>query len=78
MSELSDTQSEDRSQATSFSLRLTEDRDVNVSSQAVKLKEHLFITEYYVNSTAFLAFLRRVVKDFHGPFRSRSQPSRSS
>ena len=32
MSELSNAQSEDRSQATSFSLRLTEDRDVNVSS----------------------------------------------
>ena len=25
---------------TSFSLRITEDRDVNVSSQAVKFKEH--------------------------------------
>ena len=30
VSEFSDTQSEDRSQATSFSFRLTEDRDENV------------------------------------------------
>jgi hypothetical protein len=36
LSELSYAQSEDRSQATSFSLRLIEGRDVNVSSQAVK------------------------------------------
>jgi hypothetical protein len=48
MSELSYAQSEDRSQATSFSLRLTEDRDVNVSSQTVGFKEHPVITERYV------------------------------
>jgi hypothetical protein len=49
---LSYAQSEDRSQATSFSLRLTEDRDVNVSSRQ-GLRNTLFITERYVKLYEF-------------------------